>query len=53
MMQSVAYQPRAVRPEPIVEIIPATVQKTLTVAERKNLRVAAYCRVCHPRKNRQ
>ncbi len=45
MMQSVAYQPRAVRPEPIVEIIPATVQKTLTVAERKNLRVAAYCRV--------
>lgn len=32
MMQSVAYQPRAVRPEPIVEIIPATVQKTLTVA---------------------
>lgn len=45
MMQSVAYQPRTVMPEPTVEIIPATVQKTLKVAERKNLRVAAYCRV--------
>lgn len=45
MMQSVAYQPRTVMPEPTVEIISATVQKTLKVAERKNLRVAAYCRV--------
>lgn len=45
MIQSVAYQPRAVMPEPTVEIIPATVQKTLKVTERKNLRVAAYCRV--------
>lgn len=53
MMQSVAYQPRAVRPEPIVEIIPATVQKTLTVAERKNLRVAAYCRVSTDREEQQ
>ena len=45
MMQSVAYQPRTAMPEITVEIIPATVQKTLKVAERKNLRVAAYCRV--------
>lgn len=45
MMQSVAYQPRTAMPETTVEIIPATVQKTLKVAERKNLRVAAYCRV--------
>ena len=45
MMQSVAYQPRTAMPETTVEIIPATVQKTLKVAERKNLRGAAYCRV--------
>lgn len=45
MMQSVAYQPRTAMPETTVEIVPATVQKTLKVAERKNLRVAAYCRV--------
>ena len=45
MMQSVAYQPRAVMPAPVVEIIPATIQNTIKVTERKNLRVAAYCRV--------
>lgn len=45
MMQSVAYQPRTVMPETTVEIIPATVQKTQKITERKNLRVAAYCRV--------
>ena len=35
MMQSIAYQPRTAMPETTVEIIPATVQKTLKVAERK------------------
>lgn len=45
MMQSVAYQPREVMPAPVVEIIPATIQNTIKVTERKNLRVAAYCRV--------
>ena len=53
MVQSVAYQPRAVMPEPTVEIIPATVQKTLKVTERKNLRVAAYCRVSTDREEQQ
>ena len=45
MMQTVAYQPRMVMPTPVVEIIPASVQHTVKVVERKNLRVAAYCRV--------
>ena len=45
MMQTVAYQPRMVIPAPVVEIIPASVQHSVKVVERKNLRVAAYCRV--------
>ncbi len=45
MMQNVAYQASTPMPAPVVEIIPATVQNTLKVIERKNLRVAAYCRV--------
>ena len=45
MMQNVAYQANTPMPAPVVEIIPATVQNTLKVVERKNLRVAAYCRV--------
>ena len=47
MMQTVAYQPRMVIPAPVVEIIPASVQHSVKVVERKNLRVAAYCRVRH------
>ena len=44
-MHTVAYQPRMGMPTPVVEIIPASVQHTVKVVERKNLRVAAYCRV--------
>lgn len=44
-IMNVAYQDTGVRLEPEVVIIPASVEKTEKITERKNLRVAAYCRV--------
>lgn len=44
-MIDVAYQDTGTRPEIEIQIIPASVQKTEKVTEKKNLRVAAYCRV--------
>ena len=44
-IMNVAYQDTGERFEPEVVIIPASVEKTENVTERKNLRVAAYCRV--------
>ncbi len=44
-MMNVAYQDTGERLEPEVVIIPASIEKTEKITERKNLRVAAYCRV--------
>ncbi len=44
-IMDVAYQDTGVNLEPEVVIIPASIEKTEKVTERKNLRVAAYCRV--------
>jgi len=45
MTQSVAYRQTGIEPEPKIEIIPASVEKSQKIKERKNLKVAAYCRV--------
>ena len=44
-MMDVAYHDAGERLEPEVVIIPASIEKTEKITERKNLRVAAYCRV--------
>ena len=44
-MMDVAYHDTGERLEPEVVIIPASIEKTEKITERKNLRVAAYCRV--------
>ncbi len=44
-IMDVAYQDTGEKLEPEVVIIPASIEKTEKVTERKNLRVAAYCRV--------
>lgn len=45
MTQGVAYRQTGIKPEPKIEIIPASAEKSQAIKERKNLRVAAYCRV--------
>ena len=44
-MMNVAYQDTGKRLEPEVVIIPASIEKSERITEKKNLRVAAYCRV--------
>ncbi len=44
-VMDVAYHDTGVRLKPEVVIIPASIEKTEKITERKNLRVAAYCRV--------
>ena len=44
-MMDVAYHDTGERLEPEVVIIPASIEKSEKITERKNLRVAAYCRV--------
>lgn len=44
-MMDVAYHDTGERLEPEVVIIPASIEKTEKITERKNLQVAAYCRV--------
>ena len=45
MTQGVAYRQTGTRVEPEIEIIPASIDKSEKLKGRKNLRVAAYCRV--------
>ena len=44
-IMDVAYQDTGERLKPEVVIIPASIEKSERITERKNLRVAAYCRV--------
>lgn len=45
MTQGVAYRQTGMKLKPEIEIIPASIDKSEKLKERKNLRVAAYCRV--------